>query len=194
MIFCRSDGPGRWRGGLYRGGPSVATPGGRPVPRAIAGTGQIRALQEHFHIVVCYGPRCPHIRTRGCAAFPPACEYRQLIFHYNVRKREVCIVFVYKVYGVCWFSRMKLVSHWASVKLLFITSSHTQNMKLHYLLEPAALRRIRRISKATISVLPHRPPAWNNTPPAGRIFIGFYIWYFSKMCQKDSSFIKICQE
>jgi hypothetical protein len=94
MIVCRSDGPGRRRGGLHRGGPSVATPDGRPVPRAIADTGKIRALQEHFHIFVCHGPIDAHIRARGFAAFPPACKYRQLMFHYNVRKREVCIVFV----------------------------------------------------------------------------------------------------
>jgi hypothetical protein len=93
MIVCRGDGPGGRRGGLYRGGPSVATPGGRPVPRAVAGTGQIRALQEHFHIFVCHGPRGAYLRARGGAAFPPACECTQLIFHFNARQREVCIVF-----------------------------------------------------------------------------------------------------
>jgi hypothetical protein len=89
---------------------------------------------------------------------------------------------------------MKLFLHRASVELLFNTSSHTQYMKLHFLLEPAVFRHIRKIAKTIISLLPHRPSAWNISAHARRIFIELYIWYFSKMCREDSSFIKICQE
>jgi len=85
-------------------------------------------------------------------------------------------------------------SHWASVELLFITSSHTQYMKLHFLLEPAVFRHIHKIAKTIVSLLSHRLSAWNNSAPLRQIFIEFYIGYFSKMCLEDASFIKIYQE
>jgi hypothetical protein len=57
MILCRGDGSGRLWGGLYRGGPPPATPGGSTVARPAAGAGQIRTtFQEYVYIIFCDGP------------------------------------------------------------------------------------------------------------------------------------------
>jgi hypothetical protein len=63
-------------------------------------------------------------------------------------------------------------------------------MKLHFLLEPAVFRRIRKIAKTTISLLPRRPSAWNNSAPARRIFINFIFGIFRKCVEKIQVLLK----
>jgi len=48
---------------------------------------------------------------------------------------------------------------------------------------------------ATVSfVMSVCPSAWNNTAPTGRIFVNFIYECVSKICQENSSFVKIWQE
>jgi hypothetical protein len=62
-------------------------------------------------------------------------------------------------------------------------------MKLHFLLEPAVFRRIRKIAKTTISLLPHRPHGTTRLQ-LERFSLNFIFGIFRKCVEKIQDLLK----